>query len=855
MTAIPTSLPSRARVYPHWFCCQQDWVSDPVHSASKTYNFPFHLRIRGPLNYASLEDTIEKIIYRQEMLRSTFVVSGGELLWWASDPARLEIPQTDLRDLPQRKALVRASDIATEVTLTPFNFSSGSMLRAHLIRISGHDHILLLVSHHLVFDEWSVGVFYKEFARVYRVLSGVESEPIAEASFQYGEFLDLQNRQLKGSALARRVSFWRKQLDQAGDFHHLAKDKPRHSRLGTQNGTWTSASIPHELATRIRTLGQQNGVTLFMVLLAGFQVMLYRISGDTDIGVGTCAANRARLEIQPLIGRFGNDLILRTNLSDNPTFRELLARTRRICLEGFSYQDLPFAALVDELAVARDPNRNPMFQVMFILRDAEKGGLEIPGLEIERFNPPLDTTKYDLSVWLDMGHGIEVGFEYNRELFHKHEIEFMQKTYRAILERMVVDPDVRVADFSMAAPGQRDQVSQPHSKAVVDHVPPRTPTEQQLCEMWASLLKIDAVGIKDNFFELGGGSLVAVQLCQQVERVFGRTLSLAAVLEGPTIEQLAKLVIGETHVDTPVRIVPLQPRGSNPPFLCVCMFVGSGPIFLPLTNHLGDDQPFLGIVPENSLAMELRPPYSLSDVAQHIVRAIRVHQPHGPYFLGGFCGDGVLAFEAARLLLQEGDEVALLALLEAQTRSIQKEFQGKRAQLRSIGERFAPRQIWRHLGGLASAGLKSTPDYLLRRVHDLNRDLKDICWQTAIDWNLRLHGKLTDLKQILFVAESNYCPKPYGGNVVVFRCKAYRTRPNEDRYGGWQQVVTGSIQLREIEGDHLGILNEPNVKTLARMLTECLQEAQTGDGQHASHKIHRPRDQDQFSSCTTVSAG
>jgi thioesterase domain-containing protein len=839
MTAIPTSLPSSARVYPHWFCGQQDWVSDPVHSGSTTYNFPFHLRIRGPLNYATLQHTIREIVRRQEMFRSTFSASGDELLWWVSDPVEVEIPQTDLRHVPQQKALVRAAEIATGMTLTPFNFSSGLLLRTNLIRISDHDHILLLVSHHLVFDDWSVGVFYKEFTSLYHALRCGKSEPIPETSFQYSQFLDLQSRQLKGSALARRVSFWRKQLDRGGDFHHLAKGKVRHSRLGTQSGTWTSASIPHELASRIRTLGQQNGVTLFMVLLAGFQVLLYRVSGDTDIGVGTCAANRARLEIQSLIGRFGNDLVLRINFSDNPTFRELLARTRRTCLEGFSYQDLPFATLAEELAVTRDPNRNPMFQVMFILRDAEKAGLEIPGLEIERFNPPLETTKYDLSVWLDMDHGIEVGFEYNRELFHKDEIARMQKTYRAILESMTVDPDVHIAEFSIDAPGKLDQVSQLHS-TTAEHVPPRTPTEQQLCEMWASLLKVDAVGIKDNFFQLGGGSLVAAQLCQQIELVFGRTLSLAAALEGPTVEQLANLLVGEMQADAPVRVVPLQPRGSNPPFLCVCLFVGSGPIFLPLTNHLGNDQPFIGIVLDNSLARELPRPYSLSDVAQHIVRAIRTHQRHGPYFLGGFCGDGVLAFEAAQLLRQEGEEVALLALFEAQTRSVQKEFQGKRAQLRSIGGRFAPRQIRRHLGRIASTALKSAPDYLLVRVRDLKRDLLDICWQAAIDWNLRLHRKLTDLKQVLFVAEGNYCPKPYDGNVIVFRCKDYRTRSNEDRYGGWQQVVTGSIQLWEIEGDHLGILNEPNVKSLARMLFQCLQEAQTDDGQHAPQKIHPP---------------
>jgi thioesterase domain-containing protein len=343
--------------------------------------------------------------------------------------------------------------------------------------------------------------------------------------------------------------------------------------------------------------------------------------------------------------------------------------------------------------------------------------------------------------------------------------------------------------------------------------------------MWRSLLKVDSVGIRDNFFELGGGSLIAAQLCRRIERTFRKTVSLASVFEGPTVEQLAQLVACDTPADRSVKIVPLQPKGSNPPFFCVCMFVGSGPIFLPLTRYLGDEQPFLGLVPENTLVNDLPQPYALTDVAQHIVRAIRAYQPSGPYFMGGFCGDGVLAFEAARLLRGEGEEVALLALFEAQTRDMQKEFQGKKTQLRSIGQRFSPRQVRRHLANLMRSGMKGAPDYLLRRLHDLNVDLTDIRWQASIDWNLRLHGKLNAIKQVLFVAESTYTPPSYSGDVVVFRCRDYRVRSEEDRYGGWRQAVAGSIQLCEINGDHLGILNEPNVKTLAHMLSQCLEEA------------------------------
>jgi len=853
--AVSRPISQHPRVYPHWFCQQQEWVADPVHSGSPTYNLPFHLRIRGPLDFSRAKNTIAEIIGRQEMLRSTFSISAGELLWWTSDPVQPEIPKTDLRHLPEEKALLRANEIAVEETLKPFNFSSGLLLRSHLIQIQNQDYILLLVSNHLVFDDWSVGVFYKEFTRLYRGFTESTGPMIPEISFQYSQFLDLQSRQLKGPGLTRRISFWRKQLEGAGDFHHLAKEKSRTAPLGTHHGAWASICLPPEIAARIREFGQQNGLTLFMVLLAAFQILLHRYSGDSDIGVGTCAANRSRLEIEGLIGRFGNDLVLRTDFADNPTVRELLMRVRRTCLEGFTYQDLPFSKLVEELGASRDPNRNPMFQVMFILRDAEKSELEIPGLEIERVSPPLETTKYDLSVWLDMAHGIEVGFEYSTQLFAAQEIQFLQKSFCAILEAMVSDGDAHVGSISMQLTSGDEDPFGSHSTKT-EYAAPRTPAERELCEMWRGLLKVDSVGIRDNFFELGGGSLIAAQLCRRIERTFRKTVSLASVFEGPTVEQLAQLVSCETASDRYVKIVPLQPKGSNPPFFCVCMFVGSGPIFLPLTKYLGDGQPFLGLVPENTLMNDLPQPYALTDIAQHIVRAIRAYQPCGPYFMGGFCGDGVVAFEAARLLRDGGEEVALLALFEAQTRDMQKEFQGKKTQLCSIGQRFSPRQIRRHLTNLLRCGMKGAPDYLLRRLRDLNLDLTDIWWQASIDWNLKMHGKLNDIKQVLFVAESAYTPQSYSGDVVLFRCRDYRVRPDEDRCGGWQQAVTGSIQLCEINGDHLGILNEPNVKTLALMLCQCLEEARPNAAPALlSVRPTSTRNEDDLSSCETVSSG
>jgi thioesterase domain-containing protein/acyl carrier protein len=350
-----------------------------------------------------------------------------------------------------------------------------------------------------------------------------------------------------------------------------------------------------------------------------------------------------------------------------------------------------------------------------------------------------------------------------------------------------------------------------------------------LVELWEQILRKKPIGVQDNFFDLGGCSLTAVELCRSIESSFNKKLEIGAIFEAPTIEKLAHVVGAAETVERLIHVIPLQTNGSRAPFFCICLFVGSGPVFMPLTKYLGEDQPFYGLLPADALAGKLSPPYRLSDVAKYFVDVIRNKQPEGPYVVGGFCADGVLAYEIARQLREQGEKVNLLILFDAQTPERQQNYIGPKIQFYSLVKRFSPRQVLRHLAALREGGLARSRDYLQKRLRDVINDIGSIFWQGRLKWRTRVHkGELYEMRELLFVAEETYDPPRYDGDVALFRCSQYRAvSGDENRCGGWDRVVDGSLAVAEVPGDHLGILDEPNVQILGEKLANCLRAAET----------------------------
>jgi hypothetical protein len=333
----------------------------------------------------------------------------------------------------------------------PFDLSSGPLLRARLLRLSQQEHVALFVMHHIISDGWSMGVLVREIATLYDAFMRERPSPLPELPVQYADFAAWQRDWLQGEVLESQLDYWRKQLGPHPPELILPLDRPR-PPVQTHNGARVSFTIAAETQRQLNALSRREGVTIFMTLLAAFQTLLYRYSSQEDIVVGTDMANRNRAETENVIGFFVNMLVLRTDLSGNPTFRELLARVREVSLGAYAHQDLPFDRLVDELEPERDPSRNPLFQAVFVLQNNPTHELKLAGITLSPFRFESNSVQFDLILTLIEGRdGIAGTVSYNTDLFDESTISEMANRYQTLLQAIVEDPGQRIADVRLTA--------------------------------------------------------------------------------------------------------------------------------------------------------------------------------------------------------------------------------------------------------------------------------------------------------------------------------------------------------------------------------------------------------------------
>jgi amino acid adenylation domain-containing protein len=383
------------------------------------------------------------------------------------------------------------------------------------------------------------------------------------------------------------------------------------------------------------------------------------------------------------------------------------------------------------------------------------------------------------------------------------------------LDSLPLLPNGKIDRRALPDPEQASRRAQPEIVAAT------TDLQRQLLGMWQEVLGVRNIGIRDDFFELGGHSLLIPALLLRIERTFGKRLSPAAIFQAPTIETLANLI--ERQNAQLVQVMPIQPAGSKPPFFCICL--AAGPLLRELALELGDDQPFLGLGFNPAELEQLAIPYTLADVAAHLVRAIREQQPEGPYFLGGFCLNGLIAFETARQLTAEGERVALLALFEAVNPAHRDSF-SQRSQLAALMGRFSFGLVKNHLASIAGLSAAQAKQYFLSRFTDIRRDVKNLFWSSYVAVRRRFTGgRLPQLQQILYVAARSYHPVPYLGPAAFYRCTDRRANSSSELERGWSGLFPGDFELHVLEGDHMGILVGKSLQVLAGKLTASLAKA------------------------------
>ncbi len=427
------------------FAHQRLWVFEQLEPGTPAYNVFAVFDLAGDLDAGALEGALTAVVARHEVLRTTFVEGAEGPVQAVSPVAAVDLAAEDLRGLPLAERDAAVQQRAVDAARRPFDLAAGPLLRPLLLRVEDDLHALVLVLHHIVTDGWSLGILVREVAAVYSALATGSSPSLPELPIQYGDFAAWQRRWLEGPRLERLLGYWRRQLD-ALPVLELPHDRERPPRPSFRGST-LELRIGGAAGAGLRALARAESATPFMVLLAAFQALLHRLSGQDDIAVGTVVANRRRPELEDLAGFFVNPLVLRTPLAGNPTFRELVGRVRDVTSAALAHQDLPFERLVEDLRPERSRDRNPLFQVLFVLQNAAVPEIDLPGLAVRPRQVDAGIAPFDLGIeMVDGADGFSGLFAYSADLFERATAERLLASYQTLLESCAADPGVRILD-------------------------------------------------------------------------------------------------------------------------------------------------------------------------------------------------------------------------------------------------------------------------------------------------------------------------------------------------------------------------------------------------------------------------
>ena len=439
------------------FAQERLWFLEQLEPGSSVYNICRAARLTGPLKTDALERSLNEVILRHEVLRARFAVVDGRPEQVTATAQRLMVPLIELHRLSYAERETETARLIAEEARRPFDLSLGPLLRPALLCLGHDDHILILTTHHIVSDAWSMGILTREIWTLYEAYANGNPSPLQDLPIQYADYAVWQREWLRAEVLESQVSYWKKQLDGISMLN-LPTDgfRPKQQSF---SGARQAICLSESLTAAVNELSKREGVTPFMTLLAALQTLLYRYSGQEDVVVGSPITNRNRTEVEGLIGFFVNTLVLRTDLSGNPTFKELLLRVRAVCLGAYAHQDLPFEKLVQELQPDRDLSRHALFQVMFVLQNTPRHISALPGLSIERIDVDAGASKFDLTLGLAERDQKLNGFiEYSTDLFDGPTIERMAGHFQVLLEGIVAHPDRPISTLPLLTEAERHQL-------------------------------------------------------------------------------------------------------------------------------------------------------------------------------------------------------------------------------------------------------------------------------------------------------------------------------------------------------------------------------------------------------------
>ena len=553
---IPPIVPvPHNQAIPLSFAQQRLWFLDQLQPGSAAYNIPLALRVTGSVRIDLLERVFAQLVTRHEVLRTTFSVEEGQPVQVVAPAHAISVLVKDLSEFPAETREAVARCLAQEEAEMPFDLGRGPLLRVKMLRLAEQDHVLLVTMHHIITDGWSTGIMVREFSQLYQAYSkGNESFSLPELPIQYADFSVWQREWLQGTILQKQLQYWKQSL--AGiQTLELPTDRQRPAVMSHAGGI-AGFSVGSQQMEDLKAMSRRQGTTLYMTLLAVFQTLLHRYSGQQDIAVGSPIAGRTRPETERLIGFFVNTLVMRTAVSGESTFAELLRRVRQVSLEAYSHQDVPFEKVVEELQPERDLSRTPLFQVMFILQNMPEAKLQVADVTLNAFNVDSQTEKFDLTLAFSEASGQLQGWlSYNAELFEPAMVSRMIGHYRRLLQGIVEHPEQALGKLPMMTEGERQQLLVEWNNTTAEYPQDliHEMFEQQAAKTPSSIA-VECGGLRFTYSELNGRA-------NQLARYLRRLGVGAEVRVGICMERSLEMVAGLLSIlKAGAAYVPLDPE-------------------------------------------------------------------------------------------------------------------------------------------------------------------------------------------------------------------------------------------------------------------------------------------------------
>ncbi len=747
------------------------WTLGQLDASNAALHMHPCVRISGDLSPDLLQCSLQRLVERHELLRTSFEMANDELLQVIAPSQKIAMPVISLEDIsPSRKEATLRDLLKAEVS-APFDLARGPLVRARLFRVGAGEHVFVMTTHHIIVDGWSQSILQRDLWAIYEALEKGSEPSLSALPLQYGDYVHWQQEWLASPAAQEELEFWKRQLAAPLPVLEISTDHPPRNRPQSNGGIETLL-LPEDLVQRLKRISQAENLTMFMLTLGCFGILLHRYTLQDDFLIGSPVAHR-NPDTESLIGPFAGRVSLRMNFSGNPTVRELLHRVHETALDALGHAELPFEILLEHLDVRSVHGRNPFSQLYFFYQTAFLQPRQLPKFTVTPVTDLGFGTHFELQLAvIERQEGLRVQFEYNPDLFLPATIQKMIEDYRQVLDAVSKGPELHM-DAIPVSPRKQTPTAPgpPMTKAQVQSLPPRNETEQKLTAIWEEVLATKPIGVNDNYFDLGGNSILATRLFAQVERAFGLKLPLSTLFEAQTPEAFAQLLNRRQQgLDSEWSpLVPIQKNGTKPIFFCAHGAGGNVLIYRDLSRLLGDDQPFYGLQSRGLDGM-LSPCTTIEEMASLYVSEIRKVQPRGPYFLGGYCMGGTVAYEMAQQLTALGEKVALLAVFDTLDWTKVLPADSLWAQLRHQGQRVSF-----HIKSIFLLGFKDKLKFFQEKLKVLFKRVK--VWKGMLLGRIAKGQKHHDQSSWVLAnvwrandeASLNYAPQAYPGFLTEFR--------------------------------------------------------------------------------------